>query len=156
MSERAHSVECMWLYVYDCDCDCDCLVFLFLQISKHCTTIETMRHSRWHSLSSLPWIKMAITWKYACMHVVCLLTYYAIWSCNLTAIIVKLQNNELNCLYFFTYHSQCTITVPIYIQHCVILLSSLVALHHARCAICHSSEKKKRSGKTKRKKPQEI
>lgn len=157
VNERAHNVKYMWLYV--CDCDCECLVFLFLQISKRCTTIETMRHSKRHSLSSPPWVKMAITWKYAChaMHVVCLLTYYAIWSCNLTAIIVKLQNNELNCLYFFTYHSQCTITVPIY-QHCVILSSSFAAaVHHALCANYHSrdraSEQKKRSSKKRRKKP---
>lgn len=99
--ERAEKDMCLqWKWQQNTSDHNDCG---FLDISNHWST---MRHSKWHSLSSVHCCLNGYHMK------VCV--YHSIWSCNLIVIIVELQNNELNCLhfFFFTYNSQCTITVP--------------------------------------------
>lgn len=103
---RSEVSVCDWLHVYDGDCALG--TFIFCRYSTLCdqwnyaafqaafTFFTTLAENGYH-------MKVCT---YVCLHTFLFVTAYStIWSCNLTAIIVKLQNNELNCLYFFTCHT---------------------------------------------------
>lgn len=119
--ETAHSMwACVERAVCVCVYDCDCSwYFYFCRYPTMCDDQwTTMRHSKqaftffttqqhkqlhkWLSHESMHDVRKCC---FICVCTYFVNVYYTIWSCNLTAIIVKLQNNELNCLYFFTYHT---------------------------------------------------